>query len=243
MKVADSIAFLDNRRRIDINYKDGGNGSFIVALNMRTGLFFNVVALLTGFDGIEAAEQKDVVTEIVAEMLSTSNGDLYSVGWVRRNLTEQTQIKLIEKVFEMVSEQLQNECFKVPDIKVVKTKPTTKSKDTTTKQRETKRENIERAEKLLAGKIDSYLTNEIMLVSSKTNNSYFDVLEMPLFVFKCLVKDIILNEKRADDDYNYEYLKYEADRIKVDLIDRANKKPDAPNVDRGAELSALLVNN
>lgn len=240
MKIADSIAFLDNRRKVQLEMLNGGNSSFIVTLNMRTELFYKVVALLTGSGSIEDAEQREVLAEIVAELLSTGGGE-YSAGWVRRNFAAEVQVKFIENIFRLVNELLENDCFKLPDIKVVKSRPTTKTKDSATKERQTKRDKIERGQKMLAGKMDSYLTTDILIVSTKTNNSYFDCMDMPIFTFKSLVRNIMLNEYRADDDYEWAYLKNEAKKLSIELSDRAKNKPDAPKVDRGAELANLLV--
>jgi hypothetical protein len=51
----------------------------------------------------------------------------------------------------------------------------------------------------------------------KTSNTYKDIMDMPILAFRAIVKSIIINEMRTDDDYNLAYLNYELNKYKEDI--------------------------
>ena len=62
-------------------------------------------------------------------------------------------------------------------------------------------------------------------------------MSMPILVFKDIVRTIIINENRTDDDYNLAYLENECRKYKIELnSEKADKKP-AQN--KGADLKKL----
>ncbi len=73
--------------------------------------------------------------------------------------------------------------------------------------------------------------NDIALLTAKTHNSYADIMKMPIFTFKDLIRTVILNELRADDDYNLAYLRQKAEMIQKEISKNIAKKPDAPEND------------
>ena len=55
---------------------------------------------------------------------------------------------------------------------------------------------------------DYNLIDDIAILSNKTSNSFSEIMAMPIFVFRDIVRSVILSELRTDDDYNIAYLSY-----------------------------------
>lgn len=52
----------------------------------------------------------------------------------------------------------------------------------------------------------------------KTANTYKNIMDMPILAFRAIVKSIIINEMRAnDDDYNLAYLNHEINKYNEEL--------------------------
>ena len=92
--------------------------------------------------------------------------------------------------------------------------------------------------KILNGKQDVVLMDDITLVMTETNNSYSDIMRMPILIFKDLVRTIIVNNKRTNDDYNLAYLKNEYEKIK-DRLNSGLKAEEKPAQKKGADLNKL----
>ena len=70
---------------------------------------------------------------------------------------------------------------------------------------------------VLAKKQEINLIEDITLVMMKTGNTYSEIMTMPILIFKNIVKQIIINEMRTDDDYNLAYLNYQLDKYKEEI--------------------------
>ena len=104
--------------------------------------------------------------------------------------------------------------MQIPNIKV-KEKP---NKTKYEKERADKKKKIEQANNLLSKKQEIYLIDDITLVMMKTANTYKNIMDMPILAFRAIVKSIIINEMRAnDDDYNLAYLNHEINKYNEEL--------------------------
>ena len=85
------------------------------------------------------------------------------------------------------------------------------------KERAEKQNKIKNASNVLAKKQEINLIEDITLVMMKTGNTYSEIMTMPILFFKDLVRQIILNEMRVDDDYNLAYLQNELNKYEEEI--------------------------
>ncbi|MBQ4515414.1 MAG: hypothetical protein II978_01345 [Clostridia bacterium] len=244
-KLADSIAFLDNRKAFNIELKDGSAGVFTVALNFKTGLYYKILSVSYP-PNISDDEYNDTVSECLAELLSTG-GKRIAVQWVNDNITFDKQADFIVRVVNELLELLKNDCFVIPDLEVKK--DFSKAKGNAAKKQREKAKEIERLTKRLKGKLDIYNIDNIALVSSKTSNSVSDILEMPILLFFDLVKSVSISQLREDEDWNLAYLRKMNKDINHDLLidyvndykkNKAVGKPAAQK-NKGAKLAGFIM--
>jgi len=69
---------------------------------------------------------------------------------------------------------------------------------------------------------------------TKTNNSFSEIMKMPILIFKDIVKTVIVNENRTDDDYNLAFLRYECEKYKIEL--NSGKADEKPAQKKGADV-------
>lgn len=240
MKNIDSIVFLSCNKDFKIDMKNGSNRTFSVALNFSTELFYKIYAL---FGAAEEKEIKDIekvntVNCIFAELVN------YPVEWVVENVSPDGQVKLIESVFQSINDLFEKDFLQLPDIKPEKEKPNIKNKEA--KKRYDKQRKIERLEKQVRKKDSVYLMNDIAVVMTKTNNTYSEIMNMPILAFRDLVRTIIFNELMSDTDYKLAYFEERASKLQKDLNSgnkdnkETIKKPSAPKK-TGANLMDLLI--
>lgn len=239
MKFADSVAFRDNWSRFKVTLINGDDRFFSIALNFRTGLYYKTMAFLADAEGMDEKIATVALAEIVAELLSAGY-DQYSIDWVMDNLAPDTQTAIINEVFKMVLELLSNDSLNVPEVNVKKDPPSGKNK--AAKEQAAKKRKIKNLNKILSGKIDAYLMDEIALVMMKTNNGMQEIMDMPILFFKDLYRNIVVSEMRSDDDYNIAYLNKIGEQYLNGLKERvADRKPDTPKKDMGAMLEAVFL--
>lgn len=238
-KNIDSIVFLDCNKQINIVLKDGSNRDFVVALNFSTGLFYKILSVIS----VSSNEDKEItdfekiyiVNSIVAELLKCP------LEWVAKYIDFEKQLKLIEDMLNSLTGIFEREFLNIPDIKPQKEKPNSKNKEANKRYKE--RLEIERLTNILKKHDDNYLMDEIALILTKTNNTYSEIMAMPILIFKDLVKTIILNELRSDTDFNLAYLKSRVNKLQKDLNSgdvKTNTKPSAPK-NKGANIKDLLI--
>ena len=237
MKNIDSIVFLDCNKEYNIDLMNGSSRNFSVALNFSTGLFYKILSILNELENkeITTIEKLNTINFIVAELLN------YPVEWVSNNIDYEKQLEFIMMVLNSVYGFFGKEFLNIPDIKPEKEKPNNKNKEAN--KRYKKQLEIERLTKLLKKKDSAFLIEEIALILTKTNNTYSEIMAMPILVFKDLVKTIILNELRSDTDYNLAYLKNRANELQKDLNSgdkKTDAKPSAPK-NKGANIKDLLI--
>jgi len=229
IEIADKGAFLDHKKKLTVELIDGNNKIFDVKANIPVGVYYKALALTDLMRHEEDVYlQMEIAAEIIAVLLSNEKKQI-NQDWVFANITPKNQADIIYLVMTEVQKLIDNEVYQIPEIKVVK-----KNNHTDSEYKKRQKE-IERLKELLTNKMPVYLINDLVLVMSKTGNTYNQIMEMPILVFKDIVRSIVINESRTDDDYNLAYLKYERNKIK----DKINKEAYQPEKKQGADVKGL----
>ena len=232
--ILDKSAFFEHKKIYTLKTKNKGDSSFVIALNLPVGVYYKILCLLDELKTTEDTTLRlNATYEITTNILRLHNKRI-TTQWVADNISFDDQAELIQMVLTEIAD-LKNS-FELPDIKVDK-KIDTKS-DIAKKRKETKEE-IARYNHVLREKKELNLMDDITIVMTKTSNTYNDILAMPILAFSDIVRTIILNELRSDDDYNLAYLKYEYKRIQ-DKINSGNKEAiEMPAQNKGADVKGL----
>ena len=82
--------------------------------------------------------------------------------------------------------------------------------------------------------------DEIAFITTKTNNTISEIMDMPILFFKALSRSVRLNELRSDDDYNLAYLTHLAEKYRDEIGKSIEEKPEAPKRDISANLKAMI---
>lgn len=234
MRIADKSAFLDNKRVLTVETKQGDSKQFVIALNFPLGVYYKVLCLVDEINNTEDVYYKvESVANAVMEILKTVDNTI-DLPWILQSIAFDNQLDLISKIIVETEKMLDADYLKIPEIEIKDSTESIKSKES--KERQKKKDDIKRLSNLLSGKRTVQLMDEIAIVMTKTNNSYSAIMEMPILIFKDIVRTIIINENRTDDDYNLAYLRYECEKYKIELSGKANEKP-AQN--KGADLKKL----
>lgn len=236
MRITDKSAFLENKRILSIPFKKGGYRKYYIALNLPIDTYYKLLCLIDEFNDTDDISLKVINTaEEVCAILKTADNSV-TVEWVLENISIENQMDIISQVISEIDKILDNEAYKIPDIEVIEqSKPAIKGEDA--KERQKKKDDIKRLTNVLKNRKTVQLMDEISIVMCKSHNSYFDVMQMPILVFKDLVRTIVINENRVDDDYNLAYLKYECEKYKIDL--NSGKADEKPAQNKGADLKKL----
>jgi|GEM_PF-3757876 len=235
--VNDIAAFLDYKRNLIIDLNGNkGNRDFPIALNIPTGLYYRTLAEMMALrESKDTSFQVETVASIVTDFLRLSDANI-NMQWVIDNISTENQLEIITKVIEAINDILQKECFAIPDLQVKKESATTEDG----KKREKIKAEIQRLNDIVSGKFVN-LMDDIAVIVTKTSNSYDDVMKMPIFIFKDLVRTVVLNELRTDDDFNLEYLKYVFNKLNVEINSGEKQADSKPrNKLSGAAKSKLL---
>jgi len=237
--INDIAAFLDYKRKLNVDLVgNNGNRDFPIALNIPTGLYYKTLAEITALkDSTNAEFQIDTIASIVSDFLSLDNNNI-SIDWVIENISTENQLEIITKLMEAINDILKNECFVIPDLEVKK--ESEKSEDA--RKREQIKNEIQRLNEIVSGKFVN-LMDDISVIVTKTSNSYKDVMDMPIFIFKDLVKTVVINELRNDDDFNLAYLKDIMKKLNVEYSKNSGTEEKADNTPpklTGANKAKLL---
>ena len=207
--ITDKNAFLPHRKILELR---GINERFFINLNMNVGTYYTVMCLFDGYGSATDNEKIEIILESATKILQLANRKI-NRNWIKRNIDIQQQSEIVVKVIDGVNKLLTADYLQIPNIKV-KEKP---NKTKYEKERAEKKKQIETANNILAKKQETNLIDDITLVMMKTSNTYKDIMDMPILAFRAIVKSIIINEMRTDDDYNLAYLNYELNKYKEDI--------------------------
>lgn len=207
--ITDKNAFLPHTRLLQVR---GINERFFINLNMNVGTYYTVMCLFDGYGSATDNEKIEILLESTTKILRLANRKI-NRNWIKNNINIQEQSEIVVKVIDGVNELLTADYLQIPNIKV-KEKPNTSKYE---KDRAEKKKKIEQANQVLSKKQEINLIDDITLVMMKTANTYQDIMDMPILAFRAIVKSIIINEMRTDDDYNLAYLNYELNKYKEDI--------------------------
>lgn len=230
--IIDSLAFLENKRELTIPLKDGSNRVYSIALNFSTKLYMKLISSLVFISTTEDVMQKvECLFDICTEILRTNDRTITS-DYLAKNVDVEIVMDIVKKIADALNELIGNDAFVIPDIKPKQKEPL---KD---KERQQTKENIERLQSHLDGKMDTHLIDDVVIVMEKTGSSFEDVMQMPILIFKDVIRSVVLMDKRQDDDYNLAYLRYEYERLKEKIKNGEAIEPQAPK-QKGADLDKL----
>lgn len=217
MTISDYMAFLPNKRAITIKLNNGKEMIFSIALNISVELYNRIVSSMVMLEKqSEIKVQSEIISELTVDLLKTYHKDI-TQEWVLYNISIRTQKELIETIFAEIQAILKTDCFTFPDIIIDKNVETNKRNKDRDNERKKQKNKIEYLEKLLSDKRDYNLIDDIAILSTKTNNSFSEIQAMPIFVFRDLIRAVIISELRTDDDYNLAYLQYEAKKYDTEI--------------------------
>ena len=232
--ILDRSAFFEHKKVISLKTINKGDSRFVITLNLPVGVYYHTLCLLDELKNTEdVAIRLDAAYEITTNLLRTNN-DKITKQWVADNISLDDQTELINYALTEITTL--KSLYEIPEIKVNRK---TDTKNQQAKERQQKKEDIARLNNILKGKKELNLMDDISIVMTKTSNTYKDILEMPILVFSDIVRTIVLNELRSDDDYNLAYLKYEYKRIQDKINSGYKEAIETPAQNKGADVKGL----
>ena len=209
MKIKDKSAFLPHTSILQIKLNSGKTRKFIISLNANVDTYYTVICNLAFF---EENQNTNYIIDTATKILQSADRRI-TRNWVINNISIDNQTEIITQVIGGINDLLGAEYLQIPDIQVNKKQGQSKYE----KERAEKRSKIKNASNVLAKKQEINLIEDITLVMMKTGNTYSEIMTMPILIFKNIVKQIIINEMRTDDDYNLAYLNYQLDKYKEEI--------------------------
>ena len=209
MKIKDKSAFLPHTSILQIKLNSGKTRKFIISLNANVDTYYTVICNLAFF---EENQNTNYIIDTATKILKSADRRI-TRNWVINNISIDNQMEIITQVIGGINDLLGAEYLQIPDIQVNKKQGQSKYE----KERAEKQNKIKNASNVLAKKQEINLIEDITLVMMKTGNTYSEIMTMPILIFKNIVKQIIINEMRTDDDYNLAYLNYQLDKYKEEI--------------------------
>lgn len=209
MKIKDKSAFLPHTSILQIKLNSGKTRKFIISLNANVDTYYTVICNLAFF---EENQNTNYIIDTATKILKSADRRI-TRNWVINNISIDNQTEIITQVIGGINDLLGAEYLQIPDIQVNKKQGQSKYE----KERAEKQNKIKNASNVLAKKQEINLIEDITLVMMKTGNTYSEIMTMPILIFKDIVKQIIINEMRTDDDYNLAYLNYQLDKYKEEI--------------------------
>ena len=209
MKIKDKSAFLPHTSILQIKLNSGETRKFIISLNANVDTYYTVICNLAFF---EENQNTNYIIDTATKILKSADRRI-TRNWVINNISIDNQTEIITQVIGGINDLLGAEYLQIPDIQVNKKQGQSKYE----KERAEKQNKIKNASNVLAKKQEINLIEDITLVMMKTGNTYSEIMTMPILIFKNIVKQIIINEMRTDDDYNLAYLNYQLDKYKEEI--------------------------
>ena len=209
MKIKDKSAFLPHTSILQIKLNSGKTRKFIISLNANVDTYYSVICNLAFF---EENQNTNYIIDTATKILKSADRRI-TRNWVINNISIDNQMEIITQVIGGINDLLGAEYLQIPDIQVNKKQGQSKYE----KERAEKQNKIKNASNVLAKKQEINLIEDITLVMMKTGNTYSEIMTMPILIFKNIVKQIIINEMRTDDDYNLAYLNYQLDKYKEEI--------------------------
>jgi len=201
----------DHKRTLRVPLIDGTEHTFIINLNMLTGDYLRMIAHLESITESENDGDRFVHLSHAVFFILRSCQKSINPEWIQRNITINSQSEIILQVNDQLTDLLQGDAFAIPTLTV------RKKQNKEDKENAKKQEDIKRNHELLKGKIKNNLLDDVALLMTKTNNSYQDIMHMPILVFKDIATIISINELKQDIDWHLAYTEYLKQKLKVEL--------------------------
>ena len=209
MKIKDKSAFLPHTSILQIKLNSGETRKYYISLNTNVDTYYTVICNLAFF---EKKQNANYIIDTATKILQSADRRI-TRNWVINNISIDSQMEIITQTISGINKLLSAEYLQIPNIQVQEKSATSKFE----KERAEKKKKIKSANSLLAKKQEVSLIEDITLVMMKTGNTYNDIMNMPVLFFKNLVKQIVINEMRTDEDYNLAYLQYELNEYRKEL--------------------------
>ena len=202
----------------------GGTVTFTVPLNFSAQLYFKLLSYATAIQETDdRLQQIKYIKELTLDIIRLDTKRL-TYKWIDAHISIDDQILLISEVIAGVNEIINDDIFVIPDIKVNKEEPDTKSNEQ--KKRQQKQKRIKRLTEITAKYTNVSFVPDIVFLMQNTANSYHDIMVMPILVYRALVRQMYLNLMRTDEDYNLAYLEKQYREIEKELNnDTAMNRP------------------
>lgn len=214
--INDLFVFASHDASLKVELKNGNIKEFVIPLNMQLQTYLSIMANLDLMEKSENGnEQIVLLANAVFYVLHDKRLD---IDWIIENISIENMQSIIAEVTNAINKLLENEIFELPKIEV-KRKSSSGKKDESEKKRAT----IENLYKQLEGKINNSVLDDIAMLITKTNNSYWDVVRMPILVYRDLVKIIMIDTLKQDDDYHLAWLEYEKKKLNKEQIKTIKK--------------------
>ena len=232
--ITDATVFLEHKRLLEIPVNNGQKISYVVRLNMPVSLYYKVLSAMVCFsESKDVKQQAELIIDVVTDIINYSGGQV-SRQWITANISIENLLSIVTHIIEGIQSLLNQDIFEIPDIQIENDDTDIeKSKRDKRKQLE-----IERYTEIISQSNYQSMIDDIVLVMQDTGNSYQDIMEMPILVFRDIVKTIAVNRLRQNENWNLKYLKYLADKLGNDLK-KVSNRPSASKEKKGADLQGL----
>ena len=236
MNIADSNVFIPCNCILEVELKNRYIEEYEIDINIPVKTYYQLLCYIDLLNKADS-QQEQITYFINASKLILKQADKkINTNWIIDNISPDNQFKMIEEIINAIAEMLQDSCLILPDIEPAQKAAKTEYE----KDRRKIQEQINRYNSTLKSRTKINLMDEVAFLTTKTSNSYKDIMDMPILVFKDLIKTVILQELRTDDDYNLAYLKNECEEFKIELNNgKADVKPEPKGADT-AKLKYLL---
>ena len=114
--VNDYIAFLPNKRTLTIVLNDGTEKAFTVGLNITVDLFNRIISSLISLkENQNSGVIAETLSELTYDLLVQYNPEI-TQEYILRNIDLQSQLEIVEKVYNEIQTILKSECFSLPNL-------------------------------------------------------------------------------------------------------------------------------
>lgn len=206
----------DHKRTLRVPLIDGTEHTFIINLNMLTGDYLRMIAHLESIAESENDGDRFVHLSHAVFFILRFCQKYINPEWIRKNISINSQSEIILQVNDQLTELLKSDAFAIPTLRV------RKKQNKEDKENAKKQEDIKRNYELLKSKIKNNLLDDVALLMTKTNNSYQDIMHMPILVFKDLATIISINELKQDIDWHLAYTEQLKQKLKIELNNNAD---------------------
>lgn len=228
MRIRDKAAFLPLNYRINLTDNEREIAAFTISLNFSVRLFYKLLTYCEALDDERTSidDKAEYLIDLFYDIITLDpSARTISKEWILDNIPVSAMLEVISGIFTKLNEVLSGDDFSIPDIEVKKKTPQGKQSDAE-KEWKKKRREIEQLQKKLS-QCGTHLTDEITMMMENTSCSYTEIMNMPILIYKAILRSIYLGKMRTDDDYNLAYLNAECEKPenRKTIIENAMNSP------------------